>query len=390
MSRLGKVGRLGMAAVLVTVLSAVLLACGESSDDSASGGGDGATDSAIAAVEERLAELYEGTFSEPTGDPVTAEPGKNIWVLSIGQATPGAVAQTKAVKAAGRDLGWDVTVFDGQFNPTKILSGVEQAVADGADGIVLTYIDCAFAKPALQQAVKRNVAVVATEASDCSEVEPGQPELFDWVVRYGDLPFREWIQEWGAAQATWAIAKTEGQANALVVVQTDAETTILGGKGATDELDKCPGCEYEEVEVIGSDLGAGLQEKLEQALLQNPDVNAVLFGYDGLMTAGGTAALRSSGRHDELHVMGGEGTAAGIEFIHSGVSDACVGIPPAWEGYAAVDALMRIFADEDPGAGSSGLGFQVCDEEHNLPPSGQAFEAPVDFKSAYEEIWGVR
>lgn len=386
--RLGNIGRLGTL-IAVPVLSLLLLACGESSDDSGGSGSGGATSDA-ATAKKRMAQLYKGTFSEPTGEAVRVKAGQNIWVISIGQETPGAVAQTKAVKAAGQDLGWEVTIFDGQFNPTRILSGVEQAISDRADGIVMTYVDCAFAKPALAEAKKRKVEVVATEASDCSEVEPGQPELFDWIVHYGDQPFREWIQDWGQAQAIWTIAETEGKANAIVPVQTDAETTILGGKGATDELDKCKGCEYTEVKIVGTDLGPKLQEKLEQALLKNPDANAVIFGYDALMTTGGAAAVRSSNRKDKLTVMGGEGTVPGIELIHQGVADGCVGIPPAWEGYAAVDALLRLFAGGDPGDSNSGLGFQVCDAENNLPPSGQAFDSPVDFKSAYEGIWGLR
>jgi ribose transport system substrate-binding protein len=59
-------------------------------------------------------------------------------------------------------------------------------------------------------------------------------------------------------------------------------------------------------------------------------------------------------------------------------------------GYAAVSAMARIFAGQDPSKQDSGIGIQVCDKEHNLPPKGQPFTAGIEYIPAYEEMWGLK
>jgi ribose transport system substrate-binding protein len=121
----------------------------------------------------------------------------------------------------------------------------------------------------------------------------------------------------------------------------------------------------------------------------NPDANAFVAGYDALLTSGPSQALKASGRADEMAIMGGEGSVGGIELIYNGASDAGVGIPPGWEGYAAVDALIRLFAGRDPGEANSGIGIQVYDRDHNLPPEGEPYASPIDYAEAYRGIWGL-
>lgn len=382
-----KAGRFAAGVLLACLLVLLVGACGDdddSSDATAAGGGGEAVD-----YEAELDRLYEGTYEKPTGPDIKPEAGKNVWDISLGQNAEAMVAQTSEIKEAGAALGWDVTVFDGQFDPNRMLEGVNQALADGADGIILTYIDCAAVKPGLERAERAGVPVVAAEGSDCNEVQPGDPQLFDWVVHYGDLSFREWIHEWARAQATWVVAETDGQANALLMVQTDTETTKLGAEGEISKLEECPDCSYTEVKLVGADIGPALQQKVEQALLENPDANAFIAGYDALLTAGPAQALKASGRVDDMAIMGGEGSTGGVQLIYEGVQDACVGIPPGWEGYAAVDALIRLFAGRDPGEANSGIGIQVCDREHNLPPEGEAYASPFDYAEAYRGIWGL-
>lgn len=387
MSSPGKAGRFAAGVLLACLLMLLVGACGDdddSSDATASGNGEETVD-----YEAELDRLYEGSYEEPTGPGIEPESGKNVWVVSVGQNAEATVAQTGEIEEAGGELGWDVTVFDGQFDPNRMLEGVDQALADGADGIILTYVDCPAVKPGLERAEREGVAVVATEGSDCNEIQPGDPQLFDWVVHYGDLSFREWIHDWARAQATWVIAETEGKANALLMVQTDVETTKLGAEGQISKLEECPDCSYTEVELVGADLGPPLQQKVEQALLENPDANAFIAGYDALITAGPAQALKASGRVDEMAVMGAEGSTGGIQLIYDDVADACVGIPPGWEGYAAVDAMIRLFEGQDPGEANSGIGIQVCDRDHNLPPEGEAYASPVDYAEAYQAIWGL-
>lgn len=373
-------------AMLCLAGALALSACGD--DDGGSSSGPAAEED-IAQYDEQLAALYEGTYEAPSGGPVDPPEDKNIWVISTGQEIETAQAASTAMEEAGDTLGWDVTIFDGQFDSARQLSGIEQAIADEADGIVLLYVDCAPVKAGIQQARGADVAVVGIESQDCD------PSLENHVVKYvDDKDFADWVaHDFGGTQAAWVIAKTEGQAKTIVTVQTDLFTTaVTYDPGITDEFAKCETCEIvETIEFVGTEFGPPLQRKIEQALNEHPDANSFIAAYDAVLTGGGgAAALRASGRLDEIEIMGGEGSTPGIELIHENAGmDACSGIPTAWEGYGAMMGLARIFADQDPNEGNSGIGAQVCDEENNLPPEGQSYEAPIDFVAEYEELWGV-
>ncbi|HEX5929609.1 MAG TPA: substrate-binding domain-containing protein [Solirubrobacterales bacterium] len=381
--------RLGLLALSVIAAVAVA-ACG--GDDGNGGGGDAggkASAGDVAKYERELAALYEGTYEEPSGGPVEPPQGKNVWVISTGQTIEAAVNASTAMEEAGRALGWDVTVFDGRFDSNRQIAGVEQALADGADGLILIYIDCPPIKSALQQARADGVAVVGIQSLEC------EPPLEDHVIRYArHRDFVTYLSHgFGGTQAKWVIAKTKGQAKTIVTAQTDLYSTrVTYDPGVTEAFARCETCEIvDTVEFVGSEFGPPLQQKIEQSLNQHPEANSFIAAYDAVMTGGGgAAALRASGRLDELEVMGGEGSKPGIEQIYdrSGMQ-ACTGTPTGWEGYAAIMSMARVFAGQDPERGDSGIGEQVCDIDHNLPPRGEGYQAPIDYVAAYRELWGL-
>lgn len=375
-----------IAVALALFAAMTVAACGSSND---SGSGEAADSEDVAKYEKQLDALYEGTYEAPSGGPVETEPGKKVWVISSGQDIETAQNASAAIREAGDTLDWDVTVFDGKWDSARQLSGIQQALADGADGIVLLYVDCDPVKAGVKQAREADVAVVGIESQDC------KPSLENHVVKYvNDQNFADWVaHDFGGSQAKWVIAKTKGQAKTIVTVQTDLFTTaVTYDPGITDEFEKCDTCEIvETIEFVGADFGPPLQQKIEQALNKHPDANSFIAAYDAVLTGGGgAAALRSSGRMGEIEIMGGEGSKPGIELIHNQAGmDACSGIPTAWEGYGAMMGLARVFAGQDPNKGNSGIGAQVCDIDHNLPPKGESYQAPIDFVAEYEELWGV-
>ncbi len=387
----GKVRR-GMGLVAVAAFAAMAFAaCGDGDGGGYGGAANGKPSSDdVAAYERELEVLYEGTYEEPSGGSVRPPGGKNVWVISTGQTIEAAINASAAMEEAGRELGWEVSVFDGQFDSNRQISGIEQALADGADGIVLIYIDCPPVRAALQQAENAGVAVVGIQSQEC------EPPLLDHVIRYaGHRDFVEYLSHgFGGTQAKWVIAKTEGEAKTIVTAETDLYSTrVTYDPGITEEFARCETCEIvDTVEFVGSEFGPELQQKIEQSLNQHPEANSFIAAYDAVMTGGGgAAALRASGRLDEIEVMGGEGSKPGIELIYDRAGmDACTGTPTAWEGYAAIMSLARVFAGQDPERGDSGIGEQVCDLDHNLPPRGEGYRAPVDFVAAYRELWGLR
>lgn len=364
----------------------VIAACG---DEKQSGSDETAKSSDVADYEGALTALYEGNFAEPSGQPVKPVPGNNIWFVSPGQSVETSQNLTAALEEASDLLDWDLSVFDGKFESSRWLTGIQQALAAKADGIILFSIDCAPVKAALQQAEAAGVPVVSVEGRDC------EPELFDYSLTFVDgQDFQEWIEDgFAGSQAKWVVADTKGQAKTIVTVETDIFVTRIAQPGIERVFDTCPTCEIVDVvEFVGADFGPPLQQKIEQSLNQHPEANSFIAAYDAVMTTGGgAAALRASGRLGEMSIMGGEGSAPGVELIYDEAGiDACSGIDYKWSGYGAANGMARLLGGDDPYEDETGIGPQICDKEHNLPPKGEAFQAPVDYVSAYEELWGVK
>lgn len=393
------ISRIAGASAIAAALALGLAACGSDSDDevAASGAGSVATKPA-AFFQDRVEELYlGGSYEEPEGGGPEPQPGKELWAITYGLAASAGAEAAYGAEDAGEAIGWDVTVFDGKFDPNLYLTGIRQAIAADADGIYLYAIDCPVVQAGLADAKEAGVAVVAAEALDCDDIEPGAPSLFTTdngtfnaePFTSKKLTYGPWIENWGAAQADGIIAETGGEAKIIDFYETDTESTRRLEVGLRREVALCEECEIvETIRFTGLDFGPPLQAKAEQALLQHPEANAVFGGYDAPITSGIAAAVRSSGRADELYVSGGEGDPPNVDLVREqngqnfGVAD-----PVRWQSFAAVDALNRVFNGEE--AVSNGIGLMLWDLDHNLPPEGEQVEAPVDYESAYLESWGV-
>jgi ribose transport system substrate-binding protein len=315
----------------------------------------------------------------------------------------------EGLEKAAELLDWRVTVFDGKFTPDLLVNGNRQAIADGADGIVIGFADCATIKAGLQDADDAGIPVINLESSDCDvEItdegaieETGQPGLFDSEVGYHNpedpedpLSFIEVWNVFTSYQALGIAEGTDGAGKVIVLSETDIRVNFSGLRSFKETLEEqCPDCEIvETIEFTGGDLGVKLQDKVAQALVQHPDANAVYGMYDAPTQDVSTAVL-SSGRKDDIFVMGGEGTAPVVELIDKerGVN-AGVGFSVDWESWAAIDALNRLLQGEVPANGvafPTGVGVQLFTKIRNFPEGGGTFKPAVDYEAAYSKAWGV-
>jgi ribose transport system substrate-binding protein len=377
-----------MALLLVV---AVLGACGDDDDsgDSGSSNSGGATSDAVAEAQQTLDKFSTagGSYHAPPTDSPKPEPGKSIVVIPFAQGIPAFAAEAKAIQAVGKELGWNVRVVDGKFEPNAWLAGIRDAITAKADGIILMGPDCPPIKAALQEAKAADIAVINAEGHDCDTFDPDAEPLFTYQVPYSEGTLIDWLKQLARLQAAWAIAETNGEAKVLFLFETDAHTFKVMGDEFKKELSKCGGCEIvETVTLTGADYGPKLQQKTEQALLRHPEANIVWpGGTETLLPAGVAAAVRAS--QSKPPSTGWECDEGALENFETGVLGVCFNWTPQWEAYAAVDALIRIFAGEEP-SDDTGLGIRLVDKEHNLDKL-TPYEAPIDFAGAYEKAWGI-
>jgi ribose transport system substrate-binding protein len=351
-----------------------------------------AVDPEMLAYAQRQVDLaYKGTDRALPASAPKPQPGKVVWIISPGQIGESASIPTNAAKEAGEAVGWKMTLFDGQLDPSRFVAGVRQAIAAKADGIILDAIDCVLVKQALVEARAAKVKTVAYYALDCDDPSVKGEPLYDGNVNFG-ADFGDYAtltRAWGAVKADWIIVKAKGRAKVVQFKQDQFLVVKYIREGFEQELAKCKTCEIvKTVDFTLADFGPTLQQKAQGALLQHPEANAVHVPYDTPMHLGIGAAVLESGRNDQLEVIAGEGFPSNIQLIRENRGqDAANAFPATWTGYASVDSLNSIFHSRKPQ--DSGIGYKLIDREHNLPPPGKGYEPDKDFKSAYRKAWGL-
>lgn len=380
-----------MRAGVICAAAAVLAACSSppsSSDGSANANSNGASsDAVVAAAQQAMDQYYKGTETAPPTTGPKAGAGKNVWIISCGQAVPGCSLQSNAAKEAAQALGWKATLFDGAFGANDgYAKGIRQAIAAKADGIIIVSIDCTSVTQALNEAKAAGVKVVSQNGFPCSDtslVTLYQPssEATD-VSAFG--------QAEGKAQADWIIAKTQGKAKILNYRFIDNNFAIQINKGFTDEITKCTTCSVKNTDISLSDYSnpSVFQQKASSALLANPTITAVHVPFDSFMTGGVAQGVVTGGKTGTVAAMGSEGFAANLNLIRDKRGQAAaMASDQAWIGWAAADTMNRVFAGQPPAP--AGIGFKAIDADHNLPARDQDYHTSVDFRAAYKAVWGV-
>jgi ribose transport system substrate-binding protein len=345
----------------------------------------------LAYAQQQVDQAYKGTTRPPPAAAPKPQKGKKVWIISPGQVGESASIATNAAKEAGELVGWNMTLFDAKLDASMFGTGIRQAIAAKADGVILHAIDCAWVKQPLVEAHAASVKVVAYYALDCDDPSVKGEKLFDATVDFGSQfgSYAELTRAWGAVKADWIIAKTQGKAKVIGFRQDEFSVVKYIREGFDQELAKCKTCEIvKNVDLTLDDFGPKLQQKAQGALLQHPEANAIHVPYDSLMHFGIGAAIVESGRVDRLHVIAGEGYPSNIQLIRDKKGqEAANAYPNVWTGYAAIDTLNSVFHGQK--AQDSGIGWKLIDREHNLPPPGKGYEPDQDFRAAYKKAWGV-
>lgn len=369
--------------VLACGLASVLTACGGESGAAANRGTE--------RVSERLGELIAGDYSAPPSAAPAPAAGKNVWIISAWQQVHALAAQAKRTTEAAKALGWEAHTCDGQNNANGGWSAcVRQAVAAGADGLVMLSVDCAPVRQALIEAREKGVTIASYSGFDCDDPTQGGGEpLFDAPATHlASAPtIADWYTELGRRRAQVAIAATRGTAQVLHVTFKGVAFGEYVARGFREEIAECGGCEIvSTVEVAATEVPQ-IRQKFESALVQAVDATVVAVDVDYFFSAGIQAALVAANRSD-LTVVGSECQIDSLENIASGRGQQfCFGTSVGYRAYSTIDALNRAFHGEDPVA--AGAGFQLVSSQENMPPEGEEYDGPVDYVSMYREAWGL-
>ncbi|GAB91231.1 sugar ABC transporter substrate-binding protein [Gordonia rhizosphera] len=314
--------------------------------------------------------------------------GKTIFAIPTNSENPYNVAVDEESKKVAERYGATWIEYTNQGQPAQWSTGVEQAVNQKADLIILSQgIDGSLIKPALEKADAAGIPVLLTHTTLRGESLP--TDLAGLIDAYTDAP----LAEANRLTVDWMIDQTGGKGNALIITSDEVPPAKAEVAAMQDELEKyCPGCKYKVVNVPVAEWATKIQPEVQSALSADPSINFVLPIYDS-MSLYAQAGIKAAGKAGQVQISSVNGTPAVLKIQQDdGIVTMNVGESIPWLAWATMDQAGRLLLGLPPvadGAEQTPLKLITAD---NIDSTGTPPQPDKGYGTAYvdgyEALWG--
>ncbi|UZX03098.1 sugar ABC transporter substrate-binding protein [Arthrobacter sp. CDRTa11] len=257
---------------------------------------------------------------------------KKIAVLLYSQSFEFMVALGQGVKDKAKELGVEVTVLDAKGDSNTQISQIQDQLAQGVDGIVLSPNNSAELVPGVQMIHDAGKTVTTVDS-----VIPG--DIADAAVAFDN----EKAGKLGAE----ALAKLMGNKGTVLEYQgaKGAYHAILRGKGFTEGIKQSP-----DIKVIGRDAQWTADNALSLTVdnfTADSSING-LFSHNDEMVRGIVSGLSQInkdapvGAANHIPLVGVDGTPLALDRIRKGIQDATMDQNPFEMGALALQAQVDL------------------------------------------------
>lgn len=353
-----------------------------------SGESTGLSDEAKTAMQDRITEYSKKpSFKEP-GEPFDAKAlmaGKKILTIPASSGNPFNQITSDLMAVVGKKVGLDVKVHANQGSTTEWIQGVDLAAAQGYNLVDL------FAGPtpetmsdAIKAAQAKGVKVVSSHLTGLEQsASPVDANMgADYLTG-------------GKILADWAILKTDGNVNAIIIVADEITSTESLKNGISSEFDtNAPQAKYKFINVPLPKWSTDIQTEVQNALSADPSINYVIAIYDS-MTQYIVPAVEATGMTDKTKIIGFNGTPFVLDFIKSGKVEMTIGENLDWIAHAVIDYEMRLLAGKTvPQNENIPLYIWTSDNINDAMGTSGSAEFSTGYGDAYisgyEKLWMLK
>jgi ribose transport system substrate-binding protein len=306
--------------------------------------------------------------------------GKQIWIITSTMAVPFVATIAKGVQQAAEKAGIQTKLFDGKGNVSEWNRGLSQAVSQHADGIVTVGASPELMKGPMKDALDAKIPVVdAVTADQSADLVPGTfAHVSISFIHSGEL------------QAAYAIARSEGKANVLILGDNEfpGEVSRVGGMQSAFKA-MCPDCKVTVEDTQVANLGTKLGQQAQTLLRRDPDTNFVLPTYDA-QALFVVPAIKSANFDRKIEVIGSDAVPSNLDWIRQGdIQVGDVGEPSIWLGWAALDEVARGMLGMAPV--DEKIPLRLFTQENLKDISNDENELfGGDFVAEYSKLWGLK
>ena len=250
-------------------------------------------------------------------------------------AAPYFIGMDEAVKKAAAEQGnVEVMSTDANGDAAKLTSDVEDLVAQGVDGLIISAGPLESAPAALNSAEEADIPVVLVDR------------------KLADGNYTSWIgpdnETIGQQDGEFLAEQLGGQGTIAIISGGPADNTI--GSARTNGM--LAGIEGTDIETIrapefGDWSTDGGQEVMEDVLASDQDIDAVFCENDS-MCLGAQKAIRDAGREDQIILAGVDGQKEALKAILEGTNYVVTGLNDSEQiGTQGFERMMAILDGED-------------------------------------------
>jgi ribose transport system substrate-binding protein len=256
--------------------------------------------------------------------PATGQQKITIGVSLAQDDNPFYIAMLRGIRARAQELGWEVVTVSANEDKVKQINGVQDLVARGVKGILISPIDAVGVNAAYDAAKAGNIPIVSVARGSTS---PNQT----LHVAMDEKQIGRDIAEWTAK----AIGD-EGKV-AMLLGPSGAPTFRNLGDGYAEVMAKHP-----KIQIVAKSDGPLTRERgvkqTEDALVAHPDLKAIYTANDDVALGAMQAVLAAS---KNTLVTGMNGVPPALKAVKDGKLAMTVELNPVLWGRLGVDVLAQ-------------------------------------------------
>lgn len=235
-----------------------------------------------------------------------------------------------AAEAKAKELGIELVIYDGNYDPSTQISQVETMISDGCDGIILNPQDAEACVPCVDKAVEAGIPIVGVNTRVKSD------KLTSYVgsqdVTAGEMEMQK-------------IADLIGGKGNIVIIEgpMGQSAQLERRKGIQNILDKYPDIKVLAEKTANWSRSEGMTV-MENWLQAFDDINAVVAENDE-MALGAREAIKPSGK--DIPAIGVDGITDALKAVEEGNLIASIFQDGAGQGSKAVEVLNDVIQGKD-------------------------------------------
>jgi ribose transport system substrate-binding protein len=234
------------------------------------------------------------------------------------------IAMLRGIRARAQELGWEVATVSANEDKLKQINGVQDLIARGVKGILISPIDAVGVNAAYDAAAAAKVPIVSVARGSTSPNQTIHVAMDEKQI--------------GRDIAEWTAQKLGGKGKvALLMGPSGAPTFKNLGDGYSEVMAKYPG-----IEIVSRNDGPLTRERgvkqTEDALVAHPDLAAIYTANDDV-ALGAMQAVNAANRKGKTLVTGMNGVPPALRAVKEENLAMTVELNPVEWGKLGVDVL---------------------------------------------------